>query len=59
MTNTNGKVSWRTFIFIGAIIIAVIGTLWTKLEKIDDSLGEVKIDLAVIKTIIMKTQVNN
>ena len=45
----NGKVSWQVFIIIISIAGTILATLWTKLEKIDDSLGEIKIDIAVIK----------
>ncbi len=49
MSEKNGKVTWTQLIVILGIASTILGTLWVKLEKIDDNLGSVKTDIAVIK----------
>lgn len=49
MTEKNGKVTWTQLVIILGIAGTILTTLWTKLEKIDDTLGSVKTDIAVIK----------
>lgn len=50
MNEKNGKVTWSQLIMIISIVGALIGALWTKLEKIDDITVEIKTDLAETKT---------
>lgn len=49
MSEKNGKVTWQVFMVIIGIAGAILATLWTKLEKIDDSVANIRTDVAVIK----------
>ena len=49
MNEKNQKVTWGQLIAIIGIVGTLLGVLWTKLEKIDDVVGEVKIDIAETK----------
>jgi len=48
----NGYVRWTTFVVMISVFVGLLGIIWAKLEKIDDSMGQVKIDIAVIKQTI-------
>lgn len=45
----NGKVTWIQLVVILGIAGTILSTLWIKLEKIDDNVGEIKIDIAIIR----------
>lgn len=45
----NGYVKMSVFVLVLSIFLGVLGIIWNKLEKIDDSLSDVKTDIAVIK----------
>ena len=50
--STNGYVKWPTFILVVTICIGILGVIYTKVEKIDDKVGDMKADIAVIKQIV-------
>lgn len=51
MSKKNGnKVTWMQLIAIIGIVGGLIGALWTKLEKIDEVIVGIKIDVAETKT---------
>ena len=54
MSDKNGKVTWVQLIVILCIASTVLGTVWIKLEKIDDAVGVIKTDIAVIRAEISK-----
>ena len=45
----NNSVKWPVFSIMITIFIALLAVVWAKLEKIDDALGQVRVDVAVIK----------
>ena len=45
----DNNLKWSTFTFFSVILIAVLGIMWAKLEKIDDGLGMIRQDVAIIK----------
>lgn len=47
--NTNNNVKMSVFILVITLFIAVMGVIWTKLEKIDDTTGEIRVEVARIK----------
>lgn len=52
MSNIKDRVTWVQLLLIISIGSSILGIIWLKLEKIDDGLGEVKTDIAVIKQAI-------
>jgi hypothetical protein len=54
----NGNVKWTQIGIITLIIVGILGVVWTKLEKIDDAVGSIQIDIAVIKQQINKSAVS-
>lgn len=49
MTTPNGNVKWSVFILVIGFFVTILGTVWVKLEKIDDAVSDIRTDVAVIK----------
>ena len=43
-------VKTTTLVLIISMFLGILGIIWNKLEKIDDVVGQVKTDVAVIKS---------
>ena len=52
MADRKDNVKWFQLMVIIAIGSSVLSAIWYKLEKIDDGLGQVKTDIAVIRKAI-------
>lgn len=43
------RVTWTQLVAILAIAGSILGTLWMKLEKIDDAVGKIETNVALIR----------